>query len=78
MASYYFDNKRDEELAFASFLNRLANDIINRKVRLIEADHEREVYTGYISDVAVTPLTGRETLSIMFATRPSPNNDNNQ
>ena len=74
MASNYFDNNRDQELAFASSLNRLADDIINRHVRLIEADHEKETHTRWDSLTAVTFLTGRETLSIQFY-RPSQENN---
>ena len=67
-SSYHFE--KNEELAFANLLNNLANDIISGRVRLIEADHERE--TTSVDDIwrKRELLTGRETLSIDFY-RPS-------
>jgi len=66
MNKCYFDNNRDEELWFANLLNHLSNDIISGRVRLIEADHERETRTLFETGVGITSLTGRETLSIHF------------
>jgi len=66
MANYYFNNDRDKDVAFASYLSGLANDIISRRIRLIEADHQRETETFDSVFETRASLTGRETLSIHF------------
>ena len=60
------ENYRAETLKFADLLDRLSRDIRSERVRLVEADHQRETDTNFDSGVGVISLTGRETLSIDF------------
>lgn len=64
-----YHRNRGKELAFADSLDRLSRDIRSGRVRLIEADYRRETHTEHpsvASIVAVTRLTGEETLSVRF------------